>query len=451
MSEASLQRYPLPFSDQGMYVMRGFADAQIDLVLRAQGRFDYPRLCRALRLFFDAEPVAGCRLVPGWWRGWWVRRADLDEIAPWQLIETEDPEGALGAALQTQVHCSSDPLIHLWLIRGEADTLVLKVSHVLADAGGVKDAAYRISELYRALKADPEYRPEPNLSTRSLRQLLPHLGLRGIWGAWVQGLRNAFGTLRGGLRWSFPSRWPERLGLGAEAGDLRQLVVPLAGPGAGDRFQALKAWGKARGATLNDLVMAAYFRALRRLGAAEARLRATTTADLRLHHLPEGRAPAVCNLSGFNYLDIGRELGASFEETVAKVSAETRRKKAGSIGLGDPAAIAVWAKTFPFAIAGWLAHQLCKTLPRTTPHPPLTNMGPIDASRLDFGELEFDWAYTAVPILFPPLVGFGLSGFKETLTLTAGFCASGIEEAQVREFLESMVAELTELAVQKAK
>ena len=61
--------------DYGNYVARyGMGNFQIQAVLRLDGRLDYNKLARAVRLSVDIEPVLGCRFIehaPPYWKRVW--------------------------------------------------------------------------------------------------------------------------------------------------------------------------------------------------------------------------------------------------------------------------------------------------------------------------------------------------------------------------------------------
>ena len=80
---------------------------------------------------------------------------------------------------------------------------------------------------------------------------------------------------------------------------------------AEDRVARLADYGRAFGSTLNDLVIAAIFRALvsEQPWDRKSHLRLATSVDLRQWYLPEGHAEAIANLSSLEYTNLGNDLG----------------------------------------------------------------------------------------------------------------------------------------------
>ncbi len=72
------------------------------------------------------------------------------------------------------------------LYRGEHDLVCIKIDHLAADVGGMKQYVYLLGDVYGRLGDDPAYRPGPNLlARRDQRQIYAPLGPRG----WLRALR----------------------------------------------------------------------------------------------------------------------------------------------------------------------------------------------------------------------------------------------------------------------
>ena len=224
-----------------------------DMVLHADMTFghhlDEDRLERALRLILDAQPVLGTRWVHRYCRPYWERLpAGFGEVL--HLVQDETD---LLLALRQPVEVAVGPQIrgYLWR-REEGDRLLLKINHVLADAGGVKEITTDLSTIYSRLKDDPDYTPEPNWDgSRSLLQVLRHVPLR----AWPRVFVN---TMRDMRNLTHPVR---SLSLPIEEGP-HGLPLFLSLHLDEARVKALSAYGRERNATLNDIMVSAFFRAL---------------------------------------------------------------------------------------------------------------------------------------------------------------------------------------------
>lgn len=380
------------------------------------------RLSLALRLLVDLEPILGSRLVRGIWSARWERLtpACLDALT----IEVSGEEDSFYGIRRDP--CAGPQLAARLVGR----RLILKVSHLAADAGAVRALGYRLAALYQG-------HDDRRVS----------LGDRGS--ARLKGLLH-------------PRHWGPHLFTAAR--ELRALGWPLRGAGllegmvgdehfqlrtlhlSADRVEGLRAFAKARGATLNDLVAAGLLRALARLQGSHRPLRLLNTVDLR-RYLTDERALPTCNLSAFMGIVPG-ELGPELAATVLRT-----REWTGTLKGGRPGAwyLLTWGpllRLLPFSLGvACMREYLRHSIESGRTPPVFTNMGLLDAARLDFGEPGLRAAWMVLPLFRPPATGCGLSGFKGSLTLTQGFSGGPAVAARVEAWHRAFDQELDLLVV----
>jgi len=431
MSPPDLNRERAPMLDRTLYAMRAVGEWHIGLVLAFAGRTEAPRLAAALSHSLQAVPLLAGRLVTSRRAAHWEWPRQAPPLDCLTTAEGEWPEpGNHPFFLQPMDH-GRGPQIQALLLRGATDTLCLKLSHYAADAGGVKEYAYLLAELYRRLADDPDYRPPELRFSRSMRQIGDLYPGRGKWRI----LRRLLAEVRANPRRPHPYVLPGKV---APAENRRFLVRHLEPPA----FRALVDWAKPRGLTINDVLVAGLLRALTSLAAddAERVLRIIGTVDLR-RYLPDKRI-VIGNLSGWVYANFGTKRGDNLEETAALVGREMRRLKTGTLGLSQMPSLWLLNRCLPLSWEGGFYRAVMKIFTKNNSFAPsLTNMGPIDAARLAF-EPPLRRAYLIVPLIFPPVFGAGISGFRDTLTLTGGFCASGTDPALIEELFDAWMGEL---------
>jgi NRPS condensation-like uncharacterized protein len=415
-------------TDRILYAQSRMYEPHIHAVISFQGRINKDRMGRAVRLSLEAEPVLGCRFVVRWWRPYWERRDDLDELELCGVVETEDVETELQRFLAMPTDPCKDPQVLAHILRAENDTLCIKLNHMTADAGGTKEYVCLLAALYRKLTEDPGYVPRPNLKgSRSFRQVSRRFGFLDMLRIVGCGLRDTIEDTFPLRSWTFPAAQglPEK----------RSYVIRRIGS---ERFRALKAFGDRHRATVNDVVVAALYRALllRIHPAPGEALRMVTTADLR-RYLPSEKAGALCNLSGFVHLNPGVEMGKTLEDATIRIRDLMNRKKASYLGLGDYPFAALVFKGLPFAWARRLLYRAIDLLSKPgAAWPGLTNLGVLRPQELVFGGPEVTDAFLTAPIPFPPLVVLGVSGFRESLTFSLGICETGMDRAATESFFE---------------
>jgi NRPS condensation-like uncharacterized protein len=422
------RRFRAVMADQIVYSQSRMYEPQIHAVITFRGRIREDRMARAVRLSLDAEPVLGCRFVNRWWRPFWERLDDLDSRTLCDVIETGDVENELHRFLTSPADPCEGPQVLARILRAGNDTLCVKLSHLASDAGGTKEYLYLLASLYRKLAGEPGFGPCPNQKgNRSFCQVSGRFGFWDLLRILGCGVRDWIEDSFPAGSWAFPSA----AGLPVE----RAFVLLRIGP---ERFRALQAFGARHRATVNDVVVAALYHALcqRLRPSAGLPLRLLSTADLR-RHLPSGKAGAICNLSGFVHLNPGREPVTVLEDTTVRVRDLMNRKKASYIGLGDYPFAALFFKGLPFSWSRKLLHRATDRYIRSGKVvPAITNLGVVRQQELVFGGPEVTDAFLAAPVIYPPMFAMGVSGFRESLTFSIGFCETGLDRLEAASFLE---------------
>ena len=214
-----------------------------------------------------------------------------------------------------------------------------------------------------------------------------------------------------------------------------------------ERTRALRAWGRSRGATLNDVLLAAFYRSLISLcePPTDELLPVQVPVDLR-RYLPGKVARAVCNLSSAVWPAITRRSAASFGGALTAVTQAMASSKADYPGIG--AALFVdRAFSQPFSQAVELATRSMQYGDGRS-HPYLSNLGALTTGEThatgtqSFGDLAIADAFLVSPALYPPGLMVGVSTFAEMLTLTVGYPANLSAASLVERLLDSMHDEL---------
>jgi NRPS condensation-like uncharacterized protein len=421
--------YPAPLGDRLVCMMRRIGDMQVHAVAELEAPLEFCRLQKAVRLAMDAEPVLGCRYVNVPTAPYWRRRDDLDDLEHSQMVETtgtkstSDPNAlpALRRFLATPSDPTCDPVLQARLYRDRdrgKDILALKLNHLAGDGAGGKETLYLVSRLYEELARNPDHRPSANVhGSRDLDQLYTNLSWRQQVAAWRALKRDSW-------RRVWPPRYIRFATPGADA-DVskvkRDYVFRIIAP---EQTRALRRFGRAMHATLNDVFMAAYWVAVERVlrPAAGAPPRLRFTVDLR-RYLPCRRAEAICNISGFAYLKLRSDGGGDFRSLVRAVRAETAYQKAHGIGLSDW----IWLRTVQASqlnpyIDAIFARIVSNPKPQMASMPTLTNIGVVVPDRVRFDGRTACNAFVTASVVFPPLLAPALTGYGDRLTLSVGFC-----------------------------
>jgi NRPS condensation-like uncharacterized protein len=422
------RRLPTVVADR---VMAGFvrvADTTIRTRLHFGHRLDEQRLRDALLLARLAEPVLGCRYVDRAAWPYWERVPAVDPLslapseAAWHAWGAGPLDGLRGGQLEGG----------LW--RGpDGDCLLIKLGHLAGDAGATRQVLGLVADLYARLAREPRYVPVPNLrGDRGVGQVLravPPAAWRDSGRLW--GRRVLADLAPAGIH-----RMPLQGGV-AGRHDPGELDLDPA------RVTRLKAFGRPLGATLNDLLLAAFLRTQARLGSWDGRrqLRVTTTVDLR-RYLPGRRAGAVCNLTSYDHPSLGTDLGAAYTDTVRRVTAVTSVHKRSYLGLSGALGLAFIVKPMPYVVVRRFDPSGGPALHR---HPRLadglTNAGEIPPSAVTF-DAPARTARMLVPPSSPPFFLVGVSGYAGTVSLSLAPREGALAGVTAAGWLAALASEL---------
>jgi NRPS condensation-like uncharacterized protein len=415
--------------DLAFHDCREWAVMVIGLECTFGGRLDRDTLAQASALLVETEPMLGHRLVADAEIPYWepVPRAD------WRLLTVVSAREDYEAAYHAGFDASAGPQLALCLWpRDEGDRLLVRMTHLVGDGAALQLLAARLASLYSALAADPGHRPEPGrLPPRDAGQLIAALPratrLRAVLGfAWFMAPR------------VLPRR-THHLPLPKESdGPWVPVVRHLPAP----RLAVLSSYGRRRRATVNDLFLAAAYRALAAQGwDGEAGLRIAITVDMRRWCLPPAYEATISNLASWEYPYLVRDLGASFDDTLARISAVMRRRKRSRPGLALAVIGHRLLKKMPKQVAGLDDDRKAGTAGEAGKRSlSFSNEGALDVAGLRFAGEKPLRAHIVPPFIGLPHVHVCLTGYDGALTIASVTPRNGA--AVVEAFLDALVSEL---------
>lgn len=385
-------------------------------------RLDADTLARATRMILDVEPVLGCWLRESALRGEWVRCDGLDERQSLQVVETDDPDGQ-GTAFHSKPFDPRGPRVEVVLLRTpEGDEVCVKLDHVAGDGWSMKEVACLLAETYSRLVADPTWTPEPDLTPRPTTA--------DVWKALSPDQREAAKHAPGLPKFEWKTS-PEP-GRGDGLG-LRSLSLPP------QRFGALRDHGKARGATVHEVLVASLLRATAALfpPPSEAVLPVSMSANLRLL-VDQPSLRRISNISSTNFVGIGYEDGEVFDQTLQRVVEAVRSWKEALWGVRALRKMSLP----PFLMRTMFAGMGRRLVQDGVFVPTIMNIGVLDEGRLTFADAAPTAAHILGPI--PKLGGIAstVSTYAGTLTVSLGANAHDVDPTLLEKTLDVMDQEL---------
>lgn len=422
-------KFPCVLIDVLCEAMGVFGEMTIQLEMEFDRKLDRERLARALDLLLDCQPVLGCRMVLDNGRPHW-QRLDRDERRNFTVVENEEDYEKI---VVTPMNVARGPQVLGCLIgRPTGDKLLLKVAHQASDAGGVKEISACLADIYRKLEHDPQYIPEPNVKgERSIRQTLRRVSPIFYPRIFLNYLREVAQAVFPGPYYRMPYDDAEK--------PVRQFVRHDIPP---EKIARAAEFGRRKGSTLNDILLAAFFRSIAAQGMwdGKSQFRAAFTIDLR-KYLPTGRGAGIANLSVLEWFRFGNRLGDNLEQTMTAVTRMFAWRKRSWFGYNAYIGFLPFLAILPQGVMLKLARGLLNKFKGDwTSNLALTNMGPIAEEDVDYDGSPYA-ARLLVPPMYPPLFAVGVSGYAGSISLTTGIYSSSKDCAVA--ILEGMESELS--------
>ena len=207
-----------------------------------------------------------------------------------------------------------------------------------------------------------------------------------------------------------------------------------------ETVQALKAKGKEYGATLNDVFMTAYARAIstRLAPSNDKRLVVTSMKNLR-DHIDGSSSESMTNLTGFMPCILD-ELGENFCDTLQKVKEQNASSKQDKYcGLYGIPLLALAFKLFPYSIA-----EFAIKLGYENPLIGMSNIGVIPDEYVNLTGLKCVDAFMTGATKFKPYIQLTSTTFNGETTLCIAQKCSDEDERKIRELLDAVEKELKE-------
>lgn len=443
--EPIMNKTPNKFStkvaDRSLAAMDTLFTPIIQLEMEFDYNLDEKRLAKAIALTMDAAPILCCRFVPRMFRPYW-ERVEKEKHSIFTIVKNKNEYEAFK---QKRIEFISEPQVFLCLYRLESkDRLILKVSHLVSDAAGVKDIAAILSEIYNRLEHEPEYYPNPTLcNQRSFWQILRNVP----WYVYPRIILNyTHEVLNSVIPYKTHSIPIKNTSVKADKYVTRHIEK--------ETLMRMVNYAKKHNATINDLLLTAIFRALSQIGEwdGKAALRIAMTIDLR-RYLPKMKAESVSNFSSIEMITYGITMEDDFESALIHVVQMINKRKSSWLGLSAFVStyLGIWA--LPFSMLSiFIKKGLESKVKSPNSFDCFTNMGEIPMKNVDFGGNPTR-AWLLPPGCNFPILFYGCSGYDGSLSLSASIMSDddGMNETVTNYFFDLVISELSLIAVQKVE
>ncbi|PEP91150.1 condensation protein [Bacillus toyonensis] len=431
-------KYSVTPQDRMNYLLGLYsADQQINAVLYFPVGLSKEILEQSVRITLQLQPVLNSRFVEND-TPYWEEHSSGTNSSICFFAEGNDQELEIMAIdfIKEPGDRIQGPMVQTILLRGTTtDMLVVKLSHLCSDGAGVKEYINLLGAIYTHLSLGGSKDQiikefgEGNESFRDQSHVFKYAGISDVKSAYRPNQEQQASL------WSFPSQPNKNKSPKISVGRLSR-----------EQTLCLTKWTKAQQATLNDVIMTAYFRALSHFTVyAEPRTAEKMiglTIDLR-RYLPNYTTGAICNLSGMEMPVIKMEDGESFNQTLVRVKQSMDKIKGQNPGLSSAAGMEILAGMKLSTVKEMYNQQYEQAVQMGMALPLMTNFGVIADEPIQFGEIQAEDGYMTSPIMYAPFFSMGASTYNGRLTFTIGYHAPETSKEKVDKFLECVINQLS--------
>ncbi len=421
------ERIPAEISDKIQYFLSSNADQQMRFIIYLGRKINFEILKKACLLTIYSEPIFSFTFKEDSRNAWWQKQNDPDPDLLLDLVETEaDVDNEVNRFLTLPVSPFKFPIVKSRIIRNsQKDVLCINMNHTPTDGAGLKEFIKTLASNYNKLLENPDYSGSTNLKgDRSIKQVTRNFTFFELAGFVRQGFKK-------------PKRLPSwSFGWNKSGTETRNYFISV--KTAPETFDKLKAFGKLKNATINDLVLTAFIRTFAGINPENISVAKPVIipVDLRKYIKP-GHNTGICSLTGSMICNIGTETGTSFTETLGKVCDEMNRKKRSHSEMIMLAPFLVLSKIIPYPK---LKEQMMQR--KMPPIPLVTNLGIINPMDIDFGSIPVEYSYVTGVISYKDYFSMAYSTYNKEMSFSVGFTGGEAQVQKVNDFLSRLKAEL---------
>lgn len=406
MSEKK-QRLPAEMWDKMQLILRNYYDGTMHSAFYYDGELDVDILKKTYMYIMQTATIFHSTFHKSIFRSYWEVNEDYTIDDFFTFIETKDPEGELDRFITTQVQETWKCQLKVALIRSNhKDILAYIVNHMCADGGDLRYLYLTSSKLYNEYLEKGKFETKVKDGSRSAMQVYDSFS--------EEDRKKALKLTSNVSSVSNKGRFPY---VKKEKTDKNRIIKEYISQ---EEFIALKTKGKSLGASINDLFLTAYIRAIYEMCGLknEDALNISCMCDLR-RYMKDGQTYGMTNLTGFMPCGV-KDIGNSFEDMLKVVCTNTAIQKEDKfLGLYSIPLLNLAFNTFHDGLASTLIRIGYKN-----PIFGMSNIGIIKPEQLPMGKLNLVDGWSTGAVKYKPYVQLAMTTFNSSVTMTIAFRGS---------------------------
>jgi Uncharacterized protein containing a NRPS condensation (elongation) domain len=414
--------------DKMQDIMSRYNDHMMHVYIEFEGTLDKDKLRSALSVAIDKVAILKSRYYSGVFQASWksLDGFGIDDAFKFEETGEGEPQKISESFLLKIIDERKGPQIRALLLRKAGkDYLSFLVNHQCFDGADLKEFIYLIAQIYSDLvKGGSGDIPFKN-GSRSEEQ---------IYNVFSEEQKREIDSLV-----SYSKKQRHKISFPFEKSSGRN-VSPRIDKGkiSAAEFRLIKENAKNLGVSVNDAVLAAFYRAAmkminRRPGET---LGVPNMVNLR-RYIPGGESAGMCNLTSMVVANLGEDVGKDIFETVKKVKENMDALKEHYPGLHGLALLKGVFKYTPHSLAKFLIGTFFKN-----PLIGLSNIGVVDEKKLAFDGARVSDMFMTGSVKYPPYMQLALTTFRNEITFTIANYGTDIDHKMLTKLIEYVINEL---------
>lgn len=409
------------------YLVHEFNDNTVRFVLRYPGLIDPDILSTATKAIIERVDILHGSFYNDALNAYWMIHGEYDESSYFQYIRTQgDPFVTAQSLSLLPILSDSKTQMRVSLVQSDRDSAIaVNIGHLCVDGGDGKYLLNKLAESYNLiLSTGTGEGLEIKNGNRAPEQIYQGLGPKDMASLLKIPGSGVVSEFR------FANDLPGR-------NSITRTVIPA------DTMALARKKAKAEGATANDLLLTAVYRAYAALPyvGENAPMSVMSMIDLR-RHCDDGESDGLANMSGTFPTKLMEGVKGSFSDTLAEVAAQTQTIKDDPLaGMDGMPLIHGAVRTMPMKLLLLVAGKIYGSFSLG-----LTNLGNIDCKTLAMGETVPTEGMFGGPLKKKPGMQVSAASFDGACSLCIVGQYTAEDTMLLQTFLNQVAAEIVEYA-----
>ncbi|MGN0771882.1 MAG: condensation domain-containing protein [Christensenellales bacterium] len=416
--------------DMVQFIFRNYYDRMIHTVLWFDGQLDENAVRLAVKHIVDRAEVLKSTFKPGFFRPKWVVNENYDESQLVKVVETDDVVNTAYQCLAQSFSYREKLQLKVFIVTdGTKSALAFLVNHMCFDGGDFGYFLTKFFECYNSVKQNGNCDDvEIKTGSRDADQLYENMT--------PERAKEAKGLYKNVSRTGIKHKF-------AFSDDKQNLTTRFTVKKLSqEQLDSIKVKAKSADASLNDILLAGYLRAIaKQLSLSQDEpVNVTSMVDLR-RHLPDRQTKGMTNLTGFMPCKI-QGVGEDFATTLQRVTEQTKAAKSDpNLGLYGLPLLKLAFTIFPYAIA-----EAAIRIGYVNPLIGMSNIGTVDPIKYKLDGLNLTDAFMTGATKYKPYVQVTFNGFAGEGRLCIAQKCSEKDQKIISDFLDDMISQMLEFA-----